>query len=94
VIKEETNDEVVLSVVAERTTRIRLDEIEERATGTVAIMPTGLEKQLTPQHLADLIVFLEEREINSPIAPGTTKPRLTLRSPWELSGRYPNQSPV
>ena len=58
VIKEENNDEVVLSLDAEKVVRIRLDEIEERAAGTVSIMPTGLEKQLSPQQLADLTVFL------------------------------------
>jgi len=57
-IKDETPDEVVLSLDAEKTVRIVRDEIEERRPGAVSIMPTGLDKQLTPQQLADLIVFL------------------------------------
>lgn len=59
VIKEETSDEVTLSLDAEKVVRIGRDEIEQRAAGTVSIMPTGLEKQLSPQQLADLVVFLK-----------------------------------
>ena len=49
----------MLSLDAEKTVRIPRDEIEEKNSGTVSIMPTGLDKQLTPQQLADLIVFLK-----------------------------------
>lgn len=58
-IKDETQQEVVLSLDAEKTIRIPRDEIELRTPGTVSIMPTGLDQQLTPQQLADLIVFLK-----------------------------------
>jgi len=41
----------MLTLDAEKVVRILLDEIEERLPGTVSIIPTGLEKQLTSEHL-------------------------------------------
>jgi hypothetical protein len=40
---------IVLAIDAQKTARIPRDEIDELATGSVSIMPTGLDKQLTPQ---------------------------------------------
>lgn len=62
VVQEETPREVVLAVDAEKTVRIARDEIEHRAPGEVSIMPDGLDKQLTPQQLADLIVYLRSAQ--------------------------------
>lgn len=62
VIKEETAADIVLSLDAEKTIRISRDEIDETVAGTVSIMPAGLEQQLTPQQLADLIVFLKSAQ--------------------------------
>lgn len=59
VLKQETAQGIVLALDAEKTIRIPHDEIEVRQNGTVSIMPQGLEKQLTPQQLADLLVFLK-----------------------------------
>ena len=59
VLKEENAREIVLSLDAEKTLRIRHNDIEVRRNGTVSIMPQGLEKQLTSQQLADLLVFLK-----------------------------------
>jgi len=39
--------------------KIIRDWIARRAPSPVSIMPTGLDKQLTRQQLADLIVFLK-----------------------------------
>ena len=59
VIREETPEEVVLSIDAERTARVPRGDIEEMRAGTTSIMPTGLDRQLTAQQLADVIVFLK-----------------------------------
>jgi putative heme-binding domain-containing protein len=59
IVKDETQRQIVLAIDAEKIVRIARDEIDERATGSVSIMPTGLDKQLTPKQLADLIVFLK-----------------------------------
>jgi putative heme-binding domain-containing protein len=59
VIRDETASEITLQLDAQKTIRVPLDEIEERLPGSVSIMPTGLDKQLTPQELADLVVFLK-----------------------------------
>src|SRR5262249_14382720 len=39
--------------------RIGRDEIDELVPGKVSIMPAGLDKQLSPRDLADLIAFLK-----------------------------------
>ena len=58
-IHNETGAEIELQLDAEKMVRIPLDEIDERAPGKVSIMPEGLDKHFSPQHLADLIVFLK-----------------------------------
>ena len=35
------------------------DQVEQVAPGTVSVMPAGLDRQLTPGELADLIAFLK-----------------------------------
>ena len=60
VIKVETDDEVTLQLDAKRSVQIPQVEIEERRLGTTSIMPAGLEKQLSPQDLADLLKYLRE----------------------------------
>jgi putative membrane-bound dehydrogenase-like protein len=51
-------DEVTLIVSATETVRVPKDQIEEMRPGTVSVMPAGLDKQLSPQDLADLVAFL------------------------------------
>lgn len=58
-VREETADEVLLALDAEKLVRIRRDEIEQRQPGNLSIMPAGLEKQLSQQDLADLVMFLK-----------------------------------
>lgn len=58
-VREETADEVLLALDAEKVVRIRRDEIDVRQPGKLSVMPAGLEKQLTPQDLADLVKFLK-----------------------------------
>lgn len=55
----ETGTEIVLTIDAKKSVRIRQVDIEERLPGTVSIMPAGLEKQLSDQDLADLIHFMK-----------------------------------
>jgi putative heme-binding domain-containing protein len=60
VIRDETDDTLTLQLDAQKSLQIAKSTIEERQTGTVSIMPEGLEKQLTPQELADLVKYLKE----------------------------------
>lgn len=60
VIRDETDDEVTVQLDASKSVTIPVSEIEERHFGTTSIMPAGLEKQLSPQQLADLVRYLKE----------------------------------
>ncbi len=57
-IRGENADELILTTGANQEARIARPEIEEMRPGTVSIMPAGLDQQLTPQELADLVAFL------------------------------------
>ena len=59
VIKDETSTGIALQVDARKLVQIPLDDIDERLESKVSIMPAGLDKQLTPQQLADLVTFLK-----------------------------------
>jgi putative heme-binding domain-containing protein len=52
-------EEVVLALDAREQVTIPRGDIEEIKPGTVSVMPAGLDKQLTPQELADLVAFLQ-----------------------------------
>ena len=58
VLRKDAPDEVILSLNATEEVRIPREEIEEMRPGAVSIMPSGLEQQLTPRDLADLVAFL------------------------------------
>jgi putative heme-binding domain-containing protein len=58
-VRRETAEEIVLATGLNMEQRIAKKEIEARLAGTVSIMPTGMDQQLSPQELADLIAFLE-----------------------------------
>ena len=58
-IRNETADEIVVATGVNQQQRIARDEIEEQRPGTVSIMPSGLDEQLTEQELADLVAFLK-----------------------------------
>ena len=58
-LQNETSDEIVLVTGANQEARIARAEIEEMRPGTVSVMPAGLDQQLTPQELADLVAFLK-----------------------------------
>jgi len=57
-IVEESPQRVVLKVQGGKTETIPREQIEEQALSELSLMPEGLEKQLTPQELADLFAFL------------------------------------
>jgi putative membrane-bound dehydrogenase-like protein len=59
VVREESAAEIVLATTADKTERIAREEIEAMRPGTVSVMPQGLDTQLSPQELADLVEFLK-----------------------------------
>jgi putative heme-binding domain-containing protein len=58
-LRGETADELVLATGVNQEARIARRQIEEIRPSTVSIMPAGLDQQLSPQELADLIAFLK-----------------------------------
>ncbi|MBA4064574.1 MAG: dehydrogenase [Isosphaera sp.] len=59
VLKSESADEVVIAVAADRDERVPRADIASMAPSAVSLMPGGLDQQLTPQELADLLAFLK-----------------------------------
>ena len=59
VIQRQTPDAIVLTAAADKSFRIDRSDIEEMVPSQVSIMPQGLDRQLTPQQLADLVAFLK-----------------------------------
>jgi hypothetical protein len=49
----------VLTINATEEVRIARKDIDELTPGTISVMPSGLDQQLTKQELADLIAFLK-----------------------------------
>ena len=58
-LRKDAPDEVVIALNADREERIARDRVDEMVPGTVSVMPAGLDRQLTPGELADLIAFLK-----------------------------------
>ncbi len=58
-LRKDAPDEVVVAIAADREERIARDQVEEIRPGTVSVMPAGLDRQLAPGELADLIAFLK-----------------------------------
>jgi putative heme-binding domain-containing protein len=58
ILKRDAPDEVVLTVAADKEVRVRREDVEEIAPGSVSVMPAGLDAQISRQELADLIAFL------------------------------------
>ncbi len=59
IIKQDTPEAIVLIVAADKEERIPRAEIQSIAPSNVSLMPSGLDQQLSPQELADLIAFLK-----------------------------------
>jgi putative membrane-bound dehydrogenase-like protein len=58
-IRQETADAIVLATGPNQEVRLARDEIEEIQPSKVSVMPAGLDQQLTPRELADLVTFLK-----------------------------------
>lgn len=59
VLKADTPDELVLTTSATEEMRVARKDIDELSPGTVSVMPSGLDQQLSKQELADLVAFLK-----------------------------------
>jgi len=59
VVMAESASEMSLQLDAQKIVHIPLADIEEQKPGTISVMPTGLDKLLSPQELADLVTFLK-----------------------------------
>jgi putative heme-binding domain-containing protein len=59
VIRNETAKEYVLAIGPDQDVRIPRDDVDQIQPSTVSVMPAGLDKQLSPQELADLVAFLK-----------------------------------
>lgn len=57
-MREERGGVVVITNSERKEFRVERKDIDEITPSNVSIMPTGLDKQLTPQQLADLLAFL------------------------------------
>ncbi|PHR97034.1 MAG: dehydrogenase [Blastopirellula sp.] len=61
-VQSETDEELILVTGPNKEVRIARSEIEEMKRSKISVMPAGLDKQLTPQQLADLVEFLSTRK--------------------------------
>jgi putative heme-binding domain-containing protein len=58
-IRRESPDEIVLATGANQEARIARDDIEYMRPSNISVMPAGLDQQLTPRDLADVVAFLK-----------------------------------
>src|SRR5262249_16382394 len=59
ILRKDAPEEVVLAKAANDEVRIARDEIETMQPSQFSVMPAGLDQQLLPQDLADLVAFLK-----------------------------------
>jgi putative membrane-bound dehydrogenase-like protein len=57
-VRKDTPDELVLVTGADQFVRLARADIDDIQPSKVSIMPAGLDQQLTPRELADLVAFL------------------------------------
>jgi putative heme-binding domain-containing protein len=58
-IRKDAPDELVLATGVNQEVRLARSEVEEIQPSKVSVMPSGLDQQLSPQELADLVAFLK-----------------------------------
>jgi putative membrane-bound dehydrogenase-like protein len=58
-LRGENADELILATGVNQETRVPRRDIDELRPSTLSVMPAGLDQQLTPQQLADLVAFLK-----------------------------------
>jgi putative heme-binding domain-containing protein len=59
VVRRDAADELVLATGPREEVRLARSDIESLRPGSVSVMPAGLDQQLTPEELADLVAFLK-----------------------------------
>jgi putative membrane-bound dehydrogenase-like protein len=57
-VRKDTPEEMVLATGADQEVRLARSEIEDVQPSKMSVMPAGLDQQLTPRELADLVAFL------------------------------------
>lgn len=62
VVRRDAAEGMTLATGPDKEERIARADIEEVKPGTVSVMPAGLDAQITPQELADLLAFLQSRK--------------------------------
>jgi putative heme-binding domain-containing protein len=58
VLKKDAPDEIIVVVAADKEERIARADVASISPSSVSLMPAGLDQQLTPQEIADLVAFL------------------------------------
>jgi putative membrane-bound dehydrogenase-like protein len=59
VLRKDAPEEIILATSATEQVRIARADIEDMQPGKVSVMPAGMDQQLTPRELADLVAFLK-----------------------------------
>lgn len=59
ILTKDAPDEIIVIVAADKEERIARADVASISPSTVSLMPSGLDQQLTPQDLADLVAFLK-----------------------------------
>jgi len=66
IIAEESSSQLVLAEAGGKKHTIARSEIDQLRSTGVSLMPTGLEQQITPEQMTQLISFLKKRQPPSP----------------------------
>lgn len=61
-IASDSGDQVVLQMAENKKVTVARDEIEQIKSNDISLMPEGIEKDVTPQQMADLLAFLTNRQ--------------------------------
>ncbi|MBM4072820.1 MAG: c-type cytochrome [Planctomycetes bacterium] len=59
VIRKDAADEIVLGIGPNQEIRLTRNDIEDMQPSRISVMPAGLDQQLTPRDLVDLVAFLK-----------------------------------
>jgi putative heme-binding domain-containing protein len=73
ILAAETSTSVTLKEAADKATTLRRDEIDQLASNGVSLMPDGLEREIPPQDMADLIAFIKNWRYLDTQAPPAAK---------------------
>jgi len=58
ILKKDAPDEIIVVVAADKEERVARADVASITPSAVSLMPSGLDQQLSPQDLADLVAFL------------------------------------